>query len=107
MKPYLNRSPGGVSSGFHIEMKRAYWRVFLARFEETQSLLRLIPLQHREKVEMKELAMSVSKGCLYDDVAEKIAALRKSFREEARQYRRLAEFVFLHTHQERSPPVPN
>jgi len=62
MEPYLDKRGGGKSSGFHIERKKDYWRLQLGRFDEAQSLLQRLPLRHREKVERKRLALSVSKG---------------------------------------------
>ncbi len=99
LKPYLHSRPGGVSSGFHLERKKAYWRVLVARFEEAQFLLRRLPLRHREKVIMKELALSVTKGSLYKRVEERVSSLRKSFHKEAEQYTEQAELEFLRTHQ--------
>ncbi|HYB45265.1 MAG TPA: LAGLIDADG family homing endonuclease, partial [Nitrososphaerales archaeon] len=86
LRPYLSKLPGGVSSGFHIARKKAEWRVMVARFDESQSLLGRLPLMHREKVEMKELALSVRKGELYQVVSNQVSSLTRSFDNEAAQY---------------------
>ena len=105
LKPYLHRRPGPSSSGFRIAMKRDYWRVLIARFDEAQSLLRRLPLRHHEKVEMKELALSIAKGEAYERIAETVSSLKKSFRRETSQYTKQAELEFLRTHPVQSNPV--
>jgi hypothetical protein len=101
LEPYLQSSPGPISSGFRIERKKAYWRVLVARFDEAQTLLRRLPLRHSEKVAARELALTVSKGDLFDGIADKVSSLRKSFKQDARRYVKQAEREFLRTH-----PVP-
>jgi hypothetical protein len=49
LSPYLDKPKGFRSPGFHIEMKKDYWRVMVATFEESQSLLTKLPLRHRER----------------------------------------------------------
>jgi hypothetical protein len=71
LEPYLQSSPGPISSGFRIERKKGYWRVLVARFDEAQTLLRRLPLRHSEKVAARELALTVSKGDLFDGIADK------------------------------------
>ena len=107
LEPYLSQPPGGVSSGFHIARKKAEWRVLLARFEETQSLLRRLPLKHHEKVALKEVALSVAKGDLFEKIAERLSFLKKVFRDETDRYTKQAEAEFLERHPDfrRSPPV--
>jgi hypothetical protein len=107
LEPYLSQHPGGVSSGFHIARRKAEWRVLLARFEETQSLFRRLPLKHQEKVALKEVALSVAKGDLYEKIAERLSLLKKAFRDETDRYTKQAEMEFLERHPDfrRSPPV--
>jgi hypothetical protein len=105
LEPYLSQPPGGESSGFHIARRKAEWRVLLARFEETQSLLRRLPLQHREKVAKKEVALSVAQGDLYDGIAEKVSSLRKSIKEETEWFTKLAELEYLRTHPGKNPRI--
>ncbi len=100
MRPYLDKRKGGKSSGFQIERKKDYWRLQLGRFDEAQSLLRRVPLRHREKVEKKELALSVAKGDLYENVSSKVATLIDSFDQEAAEDTWEAEQQFLETHPE-------
>jgi len=95
MEPYLDKRAGGKSSGFHIERKKDYWRLQLGRFDEAQSLLQRLPLRHREKVERKRLALSVSKGEDYEVIGSKVSSFARSIKEEARQFTRLAELKFL------------
>jgi len=98
VEPYLSKPPGEASSGFHIARKKAEWRLLLARFEEAQSLLRRLPLRHREKVALKETALSVAKGDLFEKIADKVSSFRKSFKEESLQSTIEAEYEFLKRH---------
>jgi hypothetical protein len=100
MKPYLHRQAGGVSSGFQIEMKKAYWRVMVARFDEAKRLLGGLRLRHKEKVEMKEVALSVAKGDLYAKVADQVSCLKQSFKSQTAKFTQQAEFEFLSRHKE-------
>lgn len=38
LEPYLDKKKGFRSPDYHIEMKKDYWRVMLARFEESKLL---------------------------------------------------------------------
>ena len=102
LRPYLSKESGYISPGFHILMKRDYWRVFVARFDEAHSLLRRLPLRHKEKVEMREVAISLEKGDLYGGVADKISLLKKSFDEETHGFTKQAELDFHAQHPARA-----
>jgi len=54
LNPYLDKKKGFRSPGYHIEMKKDYWRVMLARFEECQSFLLTLPIRHKEKIAKKK-----------------------------------------------------
>lgn len=97
-RPYLDKQKGFRSPGFHIEMKKDYWRVMVANFDESQSLLRTLPLRHREKVEKKQLALSITKGDAWDLVRGRVSSLRDSVREERVLFTREAELDFLNRH---------
>jgi hypothetical protein len=62
LKPYLDKKKGFRSPGYHIEMKKDYWRVLLARFEECQDFLRRLPLRHSEKMQKRTLALTLKHG---------------------------------------------
>jgi hypothetical protein len=106
MRPYLDKRKGGRSSGFQIERKKDYWRLQLGRVEEAQSLLRRLPLRHREKVAIKEIALSVTKGDFYENIRAKVESLRKSFKEETAEFTKQAELEFLAGHPKDGNPVP-
>jgi hypothetical protein len=72
--------------------------VMVARVEEAQSLLRRLPLRHREKVAMKEVTLLVAKGAPYENIADKVGALRRGFKAEARKFTKKAESEYLRTH---------
>jgi hypothetical protein len=105
MRLYLHRGPGKASSGFQIELKKAEWRVMIGRFDEAQSLLRRLPLRHREKVGMKELSLSVNKGDLYEKIGDKVRAFRNAVDQEVAEFTKQAETEYLRTHPIKSSPV--
>jgi hypothetical protein len=98
---YLDKRKDTESGKYHIKRKQDYWRVVVAIFENSQSLLRRLPLRHREKVERKELALSIAKGERWEDVRSRVRHLQDSLRSERLQYTKQAELEFRLTHSER------
>jgi hypothetical protein len=99
LRPYLDKEGEYVSTkGFRIPLRKDYWRVMVARFDEAQTLLRRLPLRHKEKMALKELALSVAKGELYERIADRVASLKKTFDEEVDRYMKEAESEYLRTH---------
>jgi hypothetical protein len=98
VRPYLEKKRGYVSAGFRILLRKDYWRVLLARFDEVQTLLWKLPLRHREKCEMRQIALSIQRGVLYQDVADKISSLKECYKEEVRQSTNQAEQEFRRKH---------
>jgi hypothetical protein len=103
LEPYLDKKPGFRSPGFHIEMKKNYWRVMVATFEQAQNLLDRLPLLHRERVILKSLAVSIKKGTLWSDVAPKRDAIRRSIDEEVAGFIKQAEEDYARRHPTFSP----
>jgi hypothetical protein len=98
LDPYLDKKIGFRSPGFHIEMKKNYWRLMVATFEEAQNLLLKLPLMHREKTAKRNLALSIKKGTLWSDVAPKRDGLRKSVNDEVSAFTKQAEEDYLRRH---------
>ena len=106
LRPYLDKEAGYVSTkGFRIPMRKDYWRVMVARFDEAQTLLRRLPLCHKEKVALKEVALSVAKGEPYERIADRVASLKKTFDEEVDRYTKEAESEYRRTHPGINPPL--
>ncbi|MDA4116029.1 MAG: LAGLIDADG family homing endonuclease [Thaumarchaeota archaeon] len=82
LKPYLDKPKGFRSPGYHIEMKKDYWRLVIATFEESQSLLTKLPLRHREKIMKKRLGLAISRGDRWTDVRDRVAEIRQAIRSE-------------------------
>lgn len=80
--PYKEKDEGDRSSKFDIPHRKDYCRVALFDFDQSQSLLRRLPLIHREKVARKVLALSLARDTYWKDVSERVYALRRSFRLE-------------------------
>lgn len=80
LRPYLDKKKGFRSPGYHIEMKKDYWRVLVARFEECQRLLRILPLKHPEKVEKRELAIKLEPGQPWKETGPQVQRIRASIK---------------------------
>jgi len=101
--PYLDKPAGFRSPGYNIEMKKDYWKVVLARFEEAQSAIARLPFVHPERVSKKELALSLTYREPWATVQPRVEALRLSVVTARDEFVRLAETEFLRTH----PPPQN
>ena len=80
--PYLDKPRGFVSPGYHIEMKKDYWKVVIARFKEAQSLLSHLPVKHSEKHRKKILATSLSFRQSWEATHSQMEALRAEIHAE-------------------------
>jgi hypothetical protein len=80
LEPYLDKEKGFRSPGYHIEMKKDYWRVLLARFEESQIFLRDLPLRHSEKITKKDLAISLVQGEAWEEAGPKVRGIRSAIK---------------------------
>jgi hypothetical protein len=66
--PYLDKKKGTVKSKYKIMRKKDYWKLVVANFDESQSLLGRLPLRHSEKTARKTLALSLKRGDKWKDV---------------------------------------
>lgn len=82
MGPYLEKLKGSKTSKHKIPHRKDYWRLAIFDFDQAQSLLRRLPLLHREKVAKEELALSLRRGEHWDRVAARIEAIRNSIQLE-------------------------
>jgi len=104
LTPYLDKEAGYVSTkGFRIPMRKDYWRVMVARFDEAQTLLRRLPLRHMEKVALKEVALSVARGEPYERIADRVTSLKKTFDEDVDRYTKEAESEYRRAHPGNNP----
>jgi hypothetical protein len=94
LKPYLDKKKGFRSPGYHIEMKKDYWRVMVARFEECQELLRMLPLRHPEKISKKGLATSLVPGQAWRESGPKVESIRVSIKSAREAFVAEAQRVF-------------
>jgi hypothetical protein len=98
--PYLDKRKGTFTSKYKIERKKDYWKLVLARFDESQSLLRKVNILHPEKTARKDLALSIKRGTRWVDICDRVKSLRRSELEGRDAFVRLAEITFLRTHPE-------
>ena len=82
LPPYLDKKKGFRSPGYHIEMKKDYWRVLLSRFKECQDFLTRLPIKHREKVKKRALAISFETREPWSDSGPKIQKIRMEIKTE-------------------------
>ena len=78
--PYLDKAKGFRSPGYRIEMKKDYYRVLLARFEECQAFLKSLPIRHDEKVTKRTLACAISFRQSWIDVRHQVEDIRASIK---------------------------
>jgi len=95
LQPYLDKKKGFRSPGYHIEMKKDYWRVMIARFEECQSFLRLLPLRHQEKASKKSLALELGQGQSWIACRQRVEAIRTGIRSDRDAFVAEAKRVYL------------
>lgn len=95
---YLDKRKGTVTSKYKIERKKDYWKLVVAIFDEAQSLLRSMPIQHPEKIARKELALTLQRGDKWEDVRGRVKALRRSEIQGRDDFVKLAETMYLQTH---------
>ena len=94
-RPYLDKKKGFRSPGYHIEMKKDYWRVVLGRFKECQDFLRDLPIRHQEKVAKKSLATGLLPGQRWSEVGPKVERIRDSIRSSRDAFVSEAEWRYL------------
>jgi hypothetical protein len=98
--PYLDKRKGTVTSKYRIERKKDYWKLALARFEQSQHLLRRLQIRHPEKVKRKEIALSLSIGQKWTLVLPMVEGLRNQIRADRDEFVALAEVEFRKKHKE-------
>lgn len=96
--PYLDKRKGTFTSKYKIERKKDYWKLVVANFDESQSLLGKLPLRHPEKVARKGLAISLKRGDKWKDVQARVKFVRRSELDGRDAFVRLAEATYRRTH---------
>jgi hypothetical protein len=96
--PYLDKKKGTVTSKYKIPRRQDYWKLALARFEQCQDLVRLLPIRHQEKIERKEIAVTISLGQRWATVKPRVEELRKRIRAGRDTFVALAEEVYANRH---------
>lgn len=101
----LNKRKGSKTSKWGIPHRKNYWTVRLLNLDQSQSLLRKLPLRHREKVAMKELALSLKRGDYWKDVSGRVKALRNSFGLETQRFVQQAMEDFAKRHKNKTETI--
>ncbi len=95
LEPYLDKKKGFRSPGYHIEMKKDYWRVLLARFEECRAFLEVLPIRHPEKVAKKTLVRGIVIAQPWKEVEPRVAEIRRAIKSSRDSFVAEAERHFL------------
>ena len=95
---YLDKRKGSRTSKYNIEHRKDYWHIGVLDFDQSQSLLRRLPLRHREKIARKELALSLKRGDYWKDVKPRVKALSRSILAERRRFVHDAEILYTQRH---------
>jgi hypothetical protein len=95
LPPYLDKKKGFRSPGYHIEMKKDYWRVLLARFAECQQFLARLPLRHSEKVRKRDLANTLVLGHSWKQAGPLVQKIRAEIRLGRDAFVKAAEIQYL------------
>ncbi len=95
---YINKREGTVTSKYQIPNRKNYWQLTLQRFADCQSLLRVMPIRHREKVQKAELATSLAFRQTWSEVQPKYGAIRDKIRNERDSFVAEAERTYKLTH---------
>ena len=103
--PYLDKERGFRSPGYHIEMKKDYWRVVIGRFEEAQGFLKILPIRHPEKIQKRELALSIKPGQPWESTAPESERIRSAIRSARDAFVAEAERAYLANPRHRMPAV--
>jgi hypothetical protein len=96
--PYLDKRKGTVTSKYKIERKKDYWKLVIANFDESQSLIGKLPFRHPEKVARKELALLLKRGDKWKEVQARVRFVRRLELEGRDAFVRLAEVTYRRTH---------
>lgn len=100
--PYLDKKKDTKTSRYQIERKRNYYKVVLDRFAECQSFLSRLPVRHPERIEKKNLALSLTYREPWETARARVVNLRNSFRTRRDKFVEEAAFDYLSKH-----PVPD
>ena len=95
----------GEKSGFG-RFNKDYWRIDVARKEEVLNLLRELPVQHEDKIRMKNMILDTEDAKLWSEVDERVAALRKQIGDEIEQCRLKSKMEYERRHGEALPLAP-
>jgi hypothetical protein len=92
--PYLAYK-AGVRTPLGIVYINDLWRIYFQRSEETQQLLRELPIRHSEKIAQKELAISLNQPTKWTDVEAKARGIRQQIEAETDQFVERAKQEYL------------
>src|SRR3989442_9726098 len=92
--PYLDKPKDTITSKYQIPRRKDYWRIAHAWFEECQALLSRLPLQHKQRIQLKAFATSIAKGEQWENVKGRMKALRQAHLLERQEFVDAAERTY-------------
>jgi hypothetical protein len=99
--PYLAYK-AGARTPHGIVYVNDLWRIYFQRSEETQQLLRELPIRHPEKIVQKELAISLSQPTKWTEIEARVRDIRWQIEAETDQFVEHAKQEYLRKHKRRS-----
>jgi hypothetical protein len=94
----VNKPIGRGTTGFLLNHNKEYWQMSIFSANRIQGLIRKLVLRHPEKVARREIALSVTDGMVYQDIADTIVSLRAQIKSDVAQFVKLAEEVYSKRH---------
>jgi hypothetical protein len=92
--PYLAKRKGDTSSKWGIPLRKDYWKAEVLDLDQSQSILTKLPLRHREKVGMKELALVLERGDRWEHVEAAAKVIRDCIKCERDRFLAAARLEF-------------
>lgn len=98
----LNKSIGPGTTGFHLNHNKEYWQMPIFSAKRIQGFIRILKLRHPEKLSRREISLSIKDGMKFQDIADRIVALRTAIKNDVKRFVKLAEEEDLKKHPDTS-----
>jgi hypothetical protein len=87
-----------IQMGYHPRLhpgNKGTTVLVLSRKNEIVKLLQLLPLRHREKIRKRQLLLTTRSATYWDEIKDKVSALKGEIEREIKSYVREAKEEFL------------
>lgn len=94
----MNKPIGRGTTGFLLSHNSEYWQMSIFSAKRIQTLVAGLAVRHAEKIARKEIALGVTEGMTYEEIADRVVSLRARIKAEVAQFVKLAETEYLEKH---------